>query len=196
MVRNLDREIQSWSRGSARAQLALLWEEVERDGVRSLSWWERDEWSSPYLVSCTQSRLAGAGKWRAFCMVNFGQPGKDELLFSDDHEVIGRSTPADGLGAREVRRMLDLPGIDERPELCDLLISIGVRRDEIDIPVLNRFAAHVDEVVRYVVLGMLSWQPGVSNSELVGKFGEDADPKVRDLALRLSSGRTRRRTRV
>jgi hypothetical protein len=196
MVRHLDREIQSWSRGSARAQLALLWEEVERDGVRSISWWERDEWSSPYLISCAQPRLAGAGKWRAFCMITFGQPEKDELLFSDDHEIIGRTTPADGLGAREVRRMLELPGVEERPELCDLLISIGVRRDEIDIPALTRFATHEDKVVRYVVLGMLSWSPSVANDYLGGKFADDPDPVVREIARRFAGGQLRRRTRA
>ncbi|HMX72065.1 MAG TPA: HEAT repeat domain-containing protein [Solirubrobacterales bacterium] len=195
-MRRIDREIQSWSRDSARVQLALLWDEVERDGVRSISWWDGDPWASAYLISSTQPWSGGIGKWRAFCMINFGRPEDDEILFSDDREVVGRTSPAHGMGAREIRRMLELPGVEERKELCDLLIALGHRRDELDIPTITGFAGHEDRVVRYVVLAMLSWNPSIANDYLAGKFSDDPDPLVRELARRWSGGRLRRRTRA
>jgi hypothetical protein len=195
-VRPIDREIQSWSRDSARVQLALLWDEVERNEVKTISWWDGDPWASPYLVSAVQTWVGGVGKWRAFCMINFGNPAEDEVLLSNDREIRGRTTRVDGMSARDIRRLLELPGIEERPELCDLLIEIGQRRDEMDIPALTRFAGHEDQVVRYVVLAMLSWNPSVANDYLGGKFSDDPDPVVRELASRWSGGRLRRRTRA
>jgi hypothetical protein len=195
MERRVDREIQAWSGSSARSQLALLWDEVDRDTVKSISYWERDEWSSPYMICASQRRRASWGSRRTFLMLDFGRPDRDEVLLSDDTVIHGRTTVAERMGARENRRMLELPGVDQRPELCDLLISLGFRRDEMDFPALTRFAGHDDEVVRYVVLGMLSWNPSVTNDYLAGKFESDPDHRVRDLAARFASGRARRITR-
>ncbi|HRV61185.1 MAG: hypothetical protein KDB54_03415 [Solirubrobacterales bacterium] len=196
MLRLVDREIKAWSRGTAQAQLGLLWDEVERNGVKAISWWERDEWSSPYLISASEDRSLAPGKFRAFCQVNFGRPEDDEMLFSDDSEARGRDTPVETMGARDIRRMLELPGVEERPELCDLLINIGYRRDEMDLPAITSFAGHQEPVVRYVVLGMLSWNPSLTNDYLGGKFEKDPDPAVRELAERFASGRLRRQTRI
>jgi hypothetical protein len=128
-------------------------------------------------------------------MLDFGRPDRDEVLLSDDTAIQGRTTLAEQMGARETRRMLELPGVDQRPELCDLLISLGFRRDEMDIPTLTGFAGHDDEVVRYVVLGMLAWNPSVTNDYLAGKFESDPDHRVRELAVRFTDGRARRVTR-
>jgi|GEM_PF-1859435 len=195
MDRRLDREIQDWSGKPARSQLALLWDEVERNEVRVISYWEQDEWSSPYLICASQRRL-GMRRRRAFLMLNFGQPERDEVLLSDDTAITGRITVSEKMGAREIRRMLEVPGVEERPELCDLLISLGARRDELDVPTLSGFAGHEDKVVRYVALGMLAWNPSVTNDYLAGKFESDPDHRVRDLAARFTTGRTRRQTWV
>lgn len=195
-MRRIDREIQAWSRASARAQLGLLWEEVERGGVRSISYWEGDPWASPYMISAAESRLGGAGKLRAFCLINFGQPEADEVLFSDNRDLIGRTPAAAGIGARDIRRLLEVPGIGDREEICDLMIAVGIRRDEIDVPAITAFASHEDSVVRYVALGMLSWNPSVANDYLSGRFLEDPDPILRELAERFAAGRLRRRTRA
>jgi len=113
---------------------------------------------------------------------------------SDDRA--GEVAPSQIRDAREIRRLLETNGIEERDELCELLITLGFRRDEIDIPLISSFADHEDKVVRYTVLGVLSWQPSVTNGDLGAKFGEDPDPRVEDLAARFAAGRSPRRTRV
>ena len=155
--------------------------------------WETDPWASQYVISASETRWPKPGKWWAVCFADFGPLAPVEVVFSDDREAeIPPPTLSD---ARDIRRILEVPGIEERPELCHLLVTLGFRRDEIDLPALRRFATHEDRVVRYTVLGVLSWQPSVTNAELWGKFGDDPDPKVRELAGQLSSGRTRRKTR-
>ena len=193
MVRRLDREIEAWGHKSARAQLSLLWDDFHRHGVRTIGYWEGDEWGSPFVIYSSEPKRGRPGKWMAHCFVNFGRPDLDELLISEDREVEIQQAPV--ADARDIRRLLEIPGVEEREELAGLMITLGHRRDEMDLPAFNRFVRHRDKVVRYAALGVLSWQPSVSNGELAGKFGEDEDPKVRDLAARLSTGRTRRRTR-
>lgn len=193
MVRRLDREIESWSRRSARDQLSLLWDEQRRDSVKVISWWEGDEWGSSYVISASEPKPLLAGKWWAVCFVEFGQPELDQMVLSDESESAVELEVASD--AREIRRLLEIPGIEERPELTRLLVTLGVRRDEIDIPTIMKFMGHRDRVVRYVTLGILSWQPSITNDDLLIRFGSDPDPRVSDLAKRFATGRLRRRTR-
>lgn len=193
MVRRLDREIQDWSRRPVRDQLALLWDEVECDEVRITSCWEEEPWSSSYVISGSQPRRPLPGKWWAVCFLNFDGHEDSQVVLSDDREV---EVPAASLAdAKEIRRLLEVPGIETRPELAQMLITLGCRRDELDIPTLLGFAGHSDRVLRYMVLGALSWQPSISNGDLAVRFGKDPDVRVRDLARRLASGRIRRKTR-
>ncbi|HMT05591.1 MAG: hypothetical protein KDB48_03100 [Solirubrobacterales bacterium] len=194
MIRPTDREIEAWSRKSKRQQLALLWDEYERDGVKVISCWEETDWSSVYVISASQSKRPKPGKWWAICFVDFGHREADKVVFSDDRA--GEAAPAPIRDAREIRYLLETNGIDERDELCELLITLGSRRDEIDIPLISAFAGHEDKVVRYTVLGMLSWQPSVTNADLGARFGKDTDPRVEDLAVRFAAGRAPRRTRI
>ena len=194
MVRRLDREIQAWSQRPKRAQLSLLWDDVERDEVKVISYWEEAEWSSTYIISASQPRRPLPGKWWALCFIEPEGPGPAEILRSDDSEGRVRTLVA-VTDAKEIRRLLEVPGVEERVELCDLLISLGGRRDEMDIPALLGFSNHRDRVVRYTALGLLSWQPAVSNDLLGHRFGEDPDWRVADLARRFASGTTPRKTR-
>ncbi|MCB0870402.1 MAG: HEAT repeat domain-containing protein [Solirubrobacterales bacterium] len=194
MARRLDREIEAWSRKSARDKLSLLWDEDLRNGVKVFSYWEGTEWASTYIISASESRKPLPGKWWSLCFVEFGQPEPSEFLRSDDSEGTGAPPPLSD--AREIRQLIEVPGIEKRYELCDLMIALGRRRDEMDIPAFTRFAGHEDPVVRYVAMAMLAWNPSVANDYLGGKFGDDPDPVVRDLARRWSGGRLRRRTRV
>ena len=193
MSRPLDREILVWGRKTVRDQLNLLWEEVDRNGVKVIACWEDDPWSSQFVISASQARRPKPGRWWAVCFADFGPVEPVQAVLSDDREA--EIPPPPLTDARDIRRILEVPGVEDRPELCQLLVTLGFRRDEIDLSALRRFAKHEDRVVRYTALGILSWQPSVTNAELLGKFGDDPDPKVRDLAGQLSSGRTRRKTR-
>jgi len=193
MSRRLDREIRNWSDASARTQLGLLWKDVEREGVKVISYWEETEWSSTYNISASESRAPLPGKRWALGFADFDRPGPVRYLLSDESEGVGREPVISD--AREIRRIIELPGIEERPELSDLLIALGLRRDEMDIPFFLAFTGHEDRVVRYVTLGVLSWQPSIGNETIAARFGEDPDPLVADLAARFAAGRTRRKTR-
>ncbi len=194
MARRLDREIEAWSQRSKRAQFSLLWEEVELDEVKVVSYWEATEWASTYVISASEPRRALPGRWWALCFLEPGSPEPAEFLRSDDSEGKGRPVPFGD--AKEIRRLLELPGVEERVELCDLLIALGSRRDEMDIPAFLGFSGHEDRVVRYVILGLLSWQPSVSNDLIGHRFGDDPDSRIADLATRFATGRTPRKTRV
>ncbi len=192
MDRSLDREIEAWSNKPARDRFSLLWEQVEKDGVKVISCWEGREWSSSYVISASQARLPLPGRWWAFCFV---EPGSEEpvaFLRSDDSEGEGAAPAL--TDARSIRRLLEVPGIDDRPELCDLLLVLGARRDEIDVPGILGFTSHSDRVVRYVTLGVLSWQPSISNDLIGHRFANETDPLVAALAARFATGRTRRST--
>ena len=193
MVRSVDREIEAWSRRSARDQFSLLWEQAGKDEVNVISYWEGREWASTYVISASQARLPLPGRWWALCFIEPGREEPVEFLRSDDSEGKGAGPPL--TDARSIRRLLEVPGIDERPELCSLLITLGARRDEIDTASILRFTKHNDHVVRYVALGVLSWQPSISNDLIAHRFSDDPDPIVADLAARFASGRTRRATR-
>lgn len=195
MSRRIDREIEAWGRKSAKAQLGLLWDESEQDGVRVMSYWEDSEWGSPYVIYASQS-MRGRSRRHAHCFVHFGQPEKDEILLSADREHRPEEPPKALPGAREIRRMLDVAGVKKREELVGLLVALGHRRDEMDIPTFRRFSGHDEREVRYACLGVLSWQPSVGNAELGEWFSGDRDPRVSALADRFSSGRTPRLTRA
>lgn len=193
MTRRLDREIQEWSRRPVRDQLSLLWEEFDTGEVKIISCWEEEPWSSSYVISGSQSRRPLPGKSWAVCFLNPDGQQPGQLVLSDDREI--ELPPPPLVDAREIRRLLEIPGIESRPELAQLLITLGGRRDEIDIPTILRFARDEDRVIRYLVLGVLSWQPSVTNDDLSVRFGKDPDARVRDLARRLATGRIRRKTR-
>lgn len=194
MGREVDREIRSWSRKPARDQLALLKDGLDLDGARIIAYWEGDPWSSSLVISASAPRKHRPGTRWAFCFLPFHSPDPGELIFSDDSEE--EAQPEKIADAWEIRRLLEVPGIGERPEICDLLISLGRRRDDLDLPTLGSFSTHRDPLVRYVALGVLSWQPGISNAQIGEKFSEESDPLVRELAIRFSEGRTRRKTRA
>ncbi len=194
MVRSLDRQIEAWSNKSVRDQFSLLWDEVEREEVKVISCWEGREWSSNYVISASQPRRPLPGRWWAFCFIDPGSEEPAEFLRSDDSEGKGAGPPL--TDARSIRRLLEVPGIDDRPELCSLLMTLGARRDEIDGPSILRFTGHSDRVVRYVSLGVLSWQPSISNDLIAHRFADETDPRVAELARRFASGRTRRRTKA
>lgn len=194
MARRLDREIQDWSRRPVREQFTLLWDEVDHDEVRIISCWEGEPWASPYVISGSQSKRPLPGKWWAVCFVDLERQQGGQLLLSDDREV---EVPPPALAdAKEIRRLLEIPGIEKRPELAQMLVTLGSRRDEMDIPAIIGFAGHEDRVIRYSVLGVLSWQPSITNGDLSARFGKDPDAKVRDLARRFANGRIRRKTRT
>ena len=193
-MRRLDREIEALSRASTRAKLALLSKDAEQGEVRLISYWEAEEWASTYVLSASESRKPLPGKWWALCFVEFGNLDPDEFLRSDDTEGKGPTPPISD--AREIRRLLEVPGVEDRPELCGLLVALGLRRDEMDVPALLGFAGHEDPIVRYVCLGMLSWQPSVTNDMLGHRFRNDPDTRVADLAARFGTGRTGRKTRA
>lgn len=194
MDREVDREIEAWSRKPVRDRLALLWEAGEHDGVRTIGYWERDPWSSDFVISSSQAKGRIPGTWWAVCFGSFESRTPDNLVYSDDRESEG---PAETFGdAWELRRFLEIPGIEERPELSGLMVSLGARRDDLDLPLFRRFAGHADHVVRYAALGVLSWQPEVSNREIEEVFRDETDPVVLDLARSFAEGRVRRKTRL
>ncbi len=193
MARSVDREIEAWSNRPVRDQFSLLWEVVEKDEVKVVSYWEGREWASTYVISASQARLPLPGRWWALCFIEPGREEPVEFLRSDDSEGKGGGPPL--TDARSIRSLLEVRGIEERPELCSLLITLGARRDEIDTASILRFTKHEDHVVRYVALGVLSWQPSISNDLIAHRFSDDPDPIVADLAARFASGRTRRATR-
>lgn len=192
--REVDREIEAWSRKTARDRLGLLWDACDHDGVRTIGYWDRDPWSSDLVLSCSQAKKRIPGQWWAVCFSSLESRRPDSIVFSDDREAEG--LPESIEDAWELRRFLEIPGIEERPELCELLIGLGSRRDDLDLPIISRFGKHPDRVVRYTTLGVLSWQPGVSNQELAERFREEQDHIVRDLADRFAEGKVRRKTRL
>jgi hypothetical protein len=195
MSRPVDREIEAWSRKSARARLGLLWDEVERDRVRLISYWQGTEWASPYVIYASQARRRKS-RWHAHCFVHFGEPEKDEVLLSVNREHKRQAGTEDRPGAREIRQMLEESGIEDREELTGLLIALGHRRDEMDIPAFRQFSGHPDRVVRYTCLAMLSWQPSVLNADLADWFAAETDPRTGRLAAELASGSIPRQTRI
>jgi hypothetical protein len=193
MDRQLDREIQALRRGSVRDQLSLLWRKGTGNRFEMFSYWEAGPWSSPYVIAALQKRRFRS-TLRAVAEINYGARNKDMTFLT--HQVLEGAPPEVlEVDAREARVRLRSDGASRRPELCDWLVSIGARRDELDIPRLKQFADHGDEVVRYTVLGMLSWNPEIGNDQLLAMFGEDEDPRVKELAHLFGHGRVLRATR-
>lgn len=193
MDRQVDREIQGWRRLSAHDQLRLLWHEESRDGVSVMSYWDAGPWTSPYVIAGSEtSRLRGT--FRALTEINFGERSRD-ATFLTNQEFEGPPIEYLNWDVREARFRLGRSDSSGRPELCDWLIAIGRRRDEIDIPRLRGYADHEDKVVRYTVLGMLSWNPSIGNDQLLRMFGSDEDGIVAELAERFGAARAIRATR-
>jgi hypothetical protein len=193
MKRRVDREIQAWRRRPARDQLRLLWEEESRDGVQVIAYWDAGAWSSAYVISGIEPNRLG-GTLRALTEIHFGERKRD-ATFLTGQDLEGPPPEVLNLDPGEARFRLGKPGASEREELCDWLISVGRRRDEIDIPLMREYAGHEDEVVRFTVLGMLSWNPSVGNDQLIRWFGKDDDPRISELARKLGGGLAARYTR-
>lgn len=192
-MKQVDREIQAWRRRPAREQLGLLWGERKSGRVKLISYWDAGEWTSAYVISGIEPNRLG-GTQRALTEIHFGERHRDAtFLTGQDLEGV----PPEVLvpDAREARFRLGRSGASEREEICDWLLACGRRRDEIDIPLLREFAGSGEAVVRYAVLGALSWNPSVGNDQLLRWFGEDEDPRISGLARKLGRGLAARRTR-
>ena len=147
MSRPLDREILVWGRKTVRDQLNLLWEEVDRNGVKVIACWEGDPWAAHFVISTSQARRPKPGKWWAVCFRDFGPVEPVQAVLSDDRE--SEIPPPPLTDARDIRRILQLPGVEDRPELCHLLFTLGFRRNEIVLAPRRRFAKLRHLLARY-----------------------------------------------
>jgi hypothetical protein len=181
----VDREIEAWVGRSGREQLQLLWGDFTNAGVRVVSYWDMDPWMSPYTIYATQPRGL-ITKWRSSFDIRFDSPEWTGEFFAN--QALDWRRESDDLPPGELRSRLSGDDATGLPDLCDLTIALGRFRNTEDVPLLERFVSSPDPIVRYCVLGALTWQPSISTPDLVAPFTEDPDGVVRETAGKYATG--------